>query len=70
MSSKGAEVSRYLQEIADQLKAVSNSLQSLANALSEGRAVIATGKADIEEQLKSELGENLQYVDSPPLNTR
>lgn len=62
MSSKD-EVPKQLQELANQLKAVSNTLQSLANTLAEGKPVTDTGKANIEEQLKTELGENTQYVD-------
>jgi len=52
-----------LREIADQMRAATDSIQSLVNELSGGKVISKGGLAEIEGQLKTELGENLQHVD-------
>lgn len=52
-----------MQEIADRLRQVAASLQDLANSLSEEKIVSKGETTNLVEQLKAELGANLQYVD-------
>lgn len=59
MAVKDVELSKCLQEIADQLKEISSSIQSLADEMSGRQAAHEAGKGNFEEQLK----ENLQCVD-------
>ena len=63
MAVKDVELSKRLQEIADQLRGLSSSIQSLADEMSGRQAAHEVGKGSLEEQLKGELKENLQYVD-------
>lgn len=63
MALKDVELSKRLQEIADQLRGLSSSIRSLAEEMSGGQAAHEAGKDSLEEQLKGELKGNLQYVD-------
>lgn len=63
MAAKDVESQRKMQEIANQLRQVAASLQDLANLLSEEKIVPRAEKTTLAEQLKKELGDNLQYVD-------
>ena len=63
MSTRDLELASRLQEITDKLREVTDSLQNLANELSGGRAPPTLETTELEGQIRSELGDNLQYVD-------
>lgn len=63
MSIKDVELSRRLQEIANQLRKVADSLQSLVNEISGEKTVSEASKVSLEEQLKGELKDNVQHND-------
>lgn len=63
MVAKDVESQKKMQEIANRLSQIAVSLQDLANLLSEEKTVPREEKTSLAEQLKIELGANLQYVD-------